>query len=148
MKKLIAILAACALPLAAAGCSDDDPANSVPDDVEAVVNDYIASWNNYDAEAFAALVTDDYMFIDDGFGAENTKDQQMSDMPLLDAAGWHADVIGDMIAADDGTYYVAVTNSLTTTNGGEAEQGISVVTVVDEGGVLLVQKHTYTGARP
>ena len=147
MKNRIAILAAIALPFTMIGCSDDDPANAIPDDVQSVVDAYSASWNEYDAEAFNAVVTDDYMFINSVTGADATKAAQAGGMAMLESMSWNAEQdVGDGIAAADGPWYVAVSNTLTTTN--SYAEGISVLTTVDDGGVLKVSEHIYTGTQP
>lgn len=146
MRTQIAILAACALPLAMIGCSDDDSANAIPDDVQSVVDAYSASWNEYDAEAFNAVVTDDYMFINSVTGADATKEAQAGGMSMLESTSWNAESLGDGIAAADGPWYVAISNTLTTTNSNA--EGISVLTIVDDGGVLKVSEHIYTGTQP
>ena len=147
MRTPIAILAACVLSLTMAGCSDDDAANAIPGDVKAVVDAYSASWNDYDAEAFNAVVTDDYMFINTTVGRETTKEQQAASMDTLERVNWNAEQVGDGISAGDGPWFVAISNALTGTNS-DGAAGISVVTVVDDGGVLKVLEHIYTGTQP
>lgn len=147
MRTPIAILAACVLSLTMAGCSDDDAANAIPGDVKAVVDAYSASWNDYDAEAFNAVVTDDYMFINTTVDRETTKEQQAGSMAMLESGNWNAEQVGDGISAGDGPWFVSVSNALTATNS-DGAAGISVLTVVDDGGVLKVLEHIYTGTQP
>jgi len=147
MRTPIAILAACVLSLTMVGCSDDDAANAIPDDVKAVVDAYSASWNDYDAEAFNAVVTDDYMFINTTVDRETTKEQQAASMEMLESGNWNAEQVGDGISAGEGPWFVSISNALTATNS-DGAAGISVLTVVDDGGVLKVLEHIYTGTQP
>ena len=144
MKHRIALLAtAVALPFSMLACSDDEPANAVPDDVQAVVDEYQASWNDYDSEAFLELVTDDYVFINGNTETEREAQADIIGDGTLSGSGWSAEAIGDPIAAGDGPYQVAMTNHLEWRNSPDGEDGISTVTVVDDDGELKVSEHVW-----
>lgn len=138
-----ALLTVGVLPLTQLGCSNDEPENAVPDDVWSVVEDYSAAWNDYDGAVFLATVTDDYVFV--AGESEVDRDSQAGYIGegSLANSGWSAAVIGDPIVAGDGPYDVAITN-LVTMNG-TATEGLSMVTVVDDGGEMKVAEHIWMG---
>jgi hypothetical protein len=143
MKNRIPLLAAVVgLPFVSLACSDDEPANAVPDDVGSVVQEYAASWNDYDSEAFLELVTADYVFISEGSETDREAQAGIIGDGALSTIGFFVEDVGDSIAIGDGPYYVASTQTLDT-DGGTVE-GISTVTVVDDGGELKVSEHIWT----
>jgi hypothetical protein len=149
MKNRTALLAATiALPFSMIACSDDKPANAVPDDVSSVVEAYTASWNDYDSDAFLAVVTDDYVFVNNGTETDDATQASFIGGGGLESMDWSADEVGDSIVAGDGPYYVATTNTLTTSGSPEGVEGLSTLTVVDDGGELKVSEHTYVGENP
>jgi hypothetical protein len=145
--RAVLIAATIALPFSMIACSDDEPANAVPDDVSSVVEAYTASWNDYDSDAFLAVVTDDYVFVNNGTETDVETQANIID-GTLSSANWSADQVGDSIVAGDGPYHVAVTNILTTSGSPEGVEGLSTVTVVDDGGDLKVSEHIYVGENP
>ena len=138
-----ALLTAGLLPFTQLACSDDEPANAVPDDVWTVVEQYTAAWNDYDDGAFLEHVTEDYVFITDTSESDRDAQAEVIGAGSLSGMGWSAEVIGDPIVAGDGPYDVAVTNRVTM-NGIETD-GLSMVTVVDDDGELKVAEHIWTG---
>lgn len=137
----IMLAAAVALPFASLACSDDEPANAVPDEVWSVVQEYADSWNDYDGEAFLELVTADYVFVDDGTETDRDAQADFIGNGALSAMGFVAEDIGDPIAVGDGPYLVATTQALDMS--GQTTEGISTVTVVDDGGELKVSEHIW-----
>ena len=87
------------------------------------------------------LVTDDYVFINGSAETEREGQADIIGNGTLSGSGWSAQVIGDPIAAGDGQYQVAMTNHLETRNSIDGEDGISPVTVVDDGGELKASEH-------
>ena len=137
------LLAAGVLPFTQLACSDDEPANAVPDDVWSVVEQYTAAWNDYDDGAFLEHVTEDYVFVAGNTEVDSETQAGYIGEGSLANSGWSAEVIGDPIVAGDGPYDVAVTN-LVTMNGTPTE-GLSLVTVVDDDGELKVAEHIWMG---
>ena len=148
MKHRIAVLAAAlALPFSMMACSDDEPANAVPDDVWTVVEDYRQAWNDYDSEAFLGLVTENYHFVMNGTETD-AQTQAGYISGTMQSTEWEGTNVGDSIVAGDGPYYVAVTNRLTTAATPDGVEGLSTITVVDDDGVLKVSEHVYEGGTP
>lgn len=137
------LLAAGVLPFTQLACSDDEPANAVPDDVWTLIEDYTAAWNDYDDGAFLDHVTEDYVFVTDTSESDREAQAEVIGAGTLSGMSWSAEVIGDPIVAGDGPYDVAVTNRITM-NGIETD-GLSMVTVVDDDGELKVAEHIWTG---
>ena len=50
------------------------------------------------------------------------------------SGGYSSDQVGDSIVAGNGPYYVAVTNTITTSGSPKGVEGLSTLTVVDDGG--------------
>lgn len=137
------LLAAGVLPFTQLACSDDEPANAVPDDVWTLIEDYSAAWNDYDGVAFLETVTEDYVFVAGNTEVDSETQAGYIGEGSLANSGWSAEVIGDPIVAGDGPYDVAMTN-LVTMNGTPTE-GLSLVTVVDDDGELKVAEHIWMG---
>lgn len=148
MKNRISVLAAViALPFSMVACSSDD-ATTVPSEVQSAVDSYLASWNEYDADAFRAVVTDDYVFTNSNTGATADVDAQATVIDgTLEGIGWNAEDV-DLLVAGDGPYYVAVLNTLTSNSSPDGVDGMSTVTIIDDGGELKVSEHIYVGPTP
>jgi hypothetical protein len=58
---------------------------------------------------------------------------------------WHVTPVGEPTMAGDGPWYVSQVNSVDDTTFGDPVEGISVLTIVDDGGVLRVSNHTFFG---
>lgn len=119
--------------------------SSVTGEVQTLLDDYTAAWNDHDGEAFLALVTDDYTF---------TSEEMFTGQPLTTTAAGQAmligamgdfdiEVIGQPIMTGDGPWLVAQANRVTTES--TEQDGISNFVVVDEGGTLLVASHIWSG---
>lgn len=115
-----------------------DTDTSVTGEIQSLLDDYTAAWNDYDSEAFLALVSDDYTF--DGTGV----DAMASRISQLGGLDWNVEVIGDPIMAGDGPFYfVAQVNHVTNVIGDE--DGVSLFTIVESDGSYLISEHVFTG---
>ncbi len=113
-------------------------------EIQQLLDDYEAAWNDYDGAAFLALVTDGY-----GFEISGTTTGAATQALYIDNMGstsWHVTQVGDAISAGDGPYYVALVDNLTAVDYPvDGVDGVSIVTVVDDGGTLKVDHHVFIG---
>ena len=122
------------------------PATAPSDDIAQLLDDYTDAWNSYDGDAFLQLTTSDYTFVTEQGTA--TAAEQASEINLLGNYGWHATQVGERLMAGDGPWYVTqvdLVENATSNLGAGSTEGISVVTIVDDGGVLRVANHTFFG---
>ncbi len=118
------------------------PETALSDDVAQVWDDYQDAWNDYDGDAFLQLVTPDYTFVTE----QGTTDgpDQATEIDNLGLFGWNVTPIGERIMAGDGPWYVTQMNRVEMA-GPTTVEGLTVLTIVEDGGVLRVQNHTFFG---
>lgn len=114
-------------------------------EIQQLSDDYRASWNEYDGNAFLGYVTDDYGFQVLG-DSPTSATAQASFIGMSSGSNWNAAPVGEPIVAGDGPWYVATVDHLTADGYPEdGVDGVSVVKIVDEGGTLKVAHHTFIG---
>jgi hypothetical protein len=119
------------------------PDTALSDDVAQVWGDYVDAWNDYDSDAFLALVTPDYTFVTGQSTTDaETQAQSIADMGRFD---WHVTTVGEPTMAGNGPWYVSQVNRVEQSNWPEPVEGISVLTIVEVDGVLQVSNHTFFG---
>lgn len=113
------------------------------DDIAQLWDDYTAAWNNSDADAFLELTTPDYTFVTEQ--GTTTVDDQADVINRLGAYGWNVTPVGDEAMAGDGPWYVSQVNLVDYSPSAAPVEGLSVLTIVDDDGVLRVSNHTFFG---
>jgi uncharacterized protein HemX len=118
---------------------------AVTDDVQQLLDDYYDAWNDHDGDAYLELMTDNARHVT-GLG-ETSAAQQAAYIDNLDTYNWHVEPIGDAVMSGDGRpWYVAQVNLLTSnTYPDEGYEGMSVLTIIDDGGTLRISRHVYNG---
>lgn len=119
------------------------PDTALSDDVAQVWDDYLDAWNDYDGDAFLDVTTDDFTFVTED--ATTTADNQAIYINRLGAYDWQVTPVGERVMAGDGPWFVSQVNRVEQSNWSEPVEGISVLTIVDDGGVLRVANHTFFG---
>lgn len=119
------------------------PETAPTDDVAQLWDDYSDAWNNYDGDAFLQLVTSDYTFVTEG-GA-TTAAAQAAYIDRMGSYDWHVTPLGEPVMAGDGPWFVSQVNRVEDNTMSEPLEGISVMTIVDDDGVLRVANHTFFG---
>jgi hypothetical protein len=119
------------------------PETALSDDVAQLWDDYTDAWNNYDGAAFLALVTPDYTFVTEVGSTDAAL--QATYINRLGTYDWHASSIGERVMAGDGPWYVSQVNRVEQSTWPDPVEGISVLTIIDDGGVLRVTNHTFFG---
>ena len=127
-----------------AGCDGgDEGSTALSSEVQELVDEYAQTWNDNDGDAFLALVTDDYRFV------SLIQDQDAEAMAADISAGQYSSTIGqvgDGIMTGDGPYYYgSIVNELVGPEDDDRITGISTFVVLDDGGVLKIAQHAYTG---
>lgn len=114
-------------------------------EIQALLDDYSEAWNDYDGTRFLELVTGDFEFQQAGRAVSNAEQQAV----LLEGGStldWAVEEVGEPIMHGDGPWYVAQANLITTRIAPvDGYEGLSIFTIVEEDGVLLVRRHTYLG---
>jgi len=146
----VIVLAAALMGLGAWAVYDQTTApETVPEEIQTLIDDYLDAFNNYDGEAFLELVTTDYA--QDMASHPISLVQQAAEavemMKGMKERDWQETQIGEPMMIGDGPWFVSVAERHTATSGygpGGAN-GISTFTIVDDGGSLKVARHTYVG---
>lgn len=124
--------------------STQTPETNPSGDVTQLLDDYRSAWNNHDGDAFLALVTDDYVF-DSGTGNSDATETAAT-ITSMETVNWNAEPVGDAIMAGSGPWYESTVDLLTADNyPSDGIDGISTVTIVDDGGTLKVSQHVFFG---
>jgi hypothetical protein len=121
---------------------------AVNEEIQALLDDYLATWNNQDGEAFLELVTDSYTLHMAGGEVSISQQAEEARLTLEDLEGrdWREVVIGEPIMTGRGPWFVSLVEHFTAPGyGPEGADGISTFTIVDDGGTLKVARHAYVG---
>ena len=119
------------------------PATAPSDDIAQVWDDYTDAWNNYDGDAFLEITTDDYTFVSEmGTASATSQAASINGMGRYD---WQVTPVGERVMAGDGPWFVTQVDRVEDSTMTEPVEGISVMTIVDDGGVLRVANHTFYG---
>jgi hypothetical protein len=117
------------------------PGTAPSDDVAQVWDDYTEAWDNSDGDAFLQLTTSDYTFVTEQ--GTNTAAAQANAINML-GPSWSVTPIGERTMAGDGPWYVSQVNLVEGVSFAPVE-GVSVLTIVDDDGVLRVSNHVFFG---
>ena len=121
---------------------------AVTGEIQSVVDDYLATWNSVDAEAFLELVTTNYVLHMTGSSVSITQGAEEASEMLegLEGREWKETPIGEPIMTGDGPWFVSLVEHFSAPDyGPEGADGVSTFTIVDDGGALKVSRHTYVG---
>lgn len=116
---------------------------AVTDEIAQLLDDYHDAWNTWDGDAYLELMTGDG--VHRTAGGTSTAAQQARLIDGLERYDWHVEAIGGPIMTGDGPWYVAQANLLTATSYPDGHPGMSILTVVDDGGALRIAEHVYIG---
>jgi hypothetical protein len=109
-----------------------------------LVEDYEAAWMEADGEAFVALVTDDYTFEWDG---------RSMGVPSMRASiavddGFEVETTSEVWSSDGSTHYVSLAETVSSDSGvpgPDGMDGISTLTIVEDGDGYLIAQHVWFG---
>ncbi len=140
---LTAVVVAVLMATGTAGCDDgDERSTALSSEVQELVDAYTQTWNDDDGDAFLALVTDDYRFV--SLLGDQDAEATAADISSPQASSTIGQV-GDGIMTGDGPYYGSIVNEFVGPEDDDRWTGISTFVVVDDGGVLKIAQHAYTG---
>ncbi len=132
--------------------SGDDSPKEVPDDVQALLDDFVIANETYDYEAFQTLVTDNFrrpLYEGDpteGPGYRNIMRTQDFDFFEEEEPEWEIDQVGDAIVQGDGPWYISVAQNWEKhTMDIRIEAVYTYVVIVDTDGVLRIDDGYWAG---
>lgn len=116
---------------------------AVTADIQQLLDDYSAAWNDYDGDAFSALVTENYHFVM-GSDSSSAVVQAGYISNALEPGNWHVEQTGDAMMVGDGPWLVAAPNTVTGDGYDvDGQVGFSLMTIMDVDGTLLIARHEY-----
>ena len=124
------------------------PETAVTEEIQTLVDDYMATWNNQDGEAFLELITADYVLhmTSGSVSMSEHAEEARWTLEALEGREWSETVIGEPIMTGPGPWFVSLVEHFTAPGyGPEGADGVSTLTIVDDGGTLKVARHTYVG---
>lgn len=117
-------------------------------EAQATVDAYMDAWNNYDAETFAQLVTEDFVFEAEASSGDATTTS--ASFEYAEQGNWAVETIGEEIwHGDDPTLYMSTAHFLTADfYPEEGIKAISTITIAKEGDTYLIARHVVFGELP
>jgi hypothetical protein len=113
---------------------------AVTGEIETLLDQYTTAWNEYDGEAFLALVTGSY--VQEYAGSITSAQDVAAAIVANEASHLQVQRIGEPIMYGDGpNHYVAQANRLTYES--NELDGISLFTIVEQNGVNLISRHLF-----
>jgi len=141
--------------------ADDDSGTAVPDEVEQVLDDFVASINSEDYEALLAVTTDDFVRPEYWTRNDGVTEPLRSVITLEDFEDYYKEPqdyvvtnIGDPLINGDGPWFVSLAQRWETPTvpgfSGAADYYDVVYTfsIVDDDGTLKVDEGYWTGVGP
>jgi hypothetical protein len=133
------------------------PESAVSAEIDQLFEDYIAAFNAYDVDAVRAVITEGYMLYEGGsFHSEFTVSSPISqEYPATwvlaavqteyPALKFHWERVGEPIMSGDGPWLVAqvVRSTSKDPQYPNGVEGISILTIVDEDGMLKVARDVF-----
>lgn len=135
-----------------AACSSQPAAETaVTEEIQVLIDEYVAAFNGYNGEAFLELVTDSYTLDMVGAHDELAQDAEVT-ARMIDSNEqyeWNVAVVGERMMSGNDSWprYVSEVEHFTASSGygPEGADGISTFTIVDDGGTLKIARHDYVG---
>lgn len=130
-----------------------DADSAVPEDIEALIDDYLEAWEQRDEEAMTSLVTLDFVVneyyyersIDRVFRTEVISDdlEGVLNVGFSPSREWTTEQVGDPIIVGDGPWFVAIGENwiLDTWRA----DGMAHYVIVQENGELKIANHYWAG---
>ena len=132
---------------------------SVPGDIQALIDDYVTAYQERDADALEALVTDDYMLTEIIYaaGRDIANPDEVSLTYNVDKRmvalrnefeyreDWSIEQSGTPIVSGDGAWVVSVEETWTDAPANIQLTGVATYVVMDDDGKLKIDKHYWAG---
>jgi hypothetical protein len=112
-------------------------------EINALLEDYRTAWNEYDYEAFLALVTDDFVHEYAGFSSD--AQATAADIESAEAFENNIETVGDPVMSGEGPEYYVAQADVLTSEGETALEGISIFTIVQDGDTYKIRHHVFVG---
>ena len=152
MKKLSSMLVVLlAVLFLIAGCSSDDGAADEPnrfDEIDALIEAYLASWETKDEEALRASVADtfvinEYVYRPGGTLSYSVNDDADGVVAIGFGYDWQNETVGESLVTGDGPWTVA-RRELWQEQANQYD-GIATYVVIDDGETLKIANHYWAG---
>lgn len=138
--------------LCAACSAKPEAETAATEEIQALIDDYLAAFNSYDGDAFLELVTDNYVLDMVGITGNVAQDADETAQMIesLEEHEWNVALVGEtmMTGNDSWPRYVSEVEHFTAAPPGygpEGADGISTFTIVDDEGTLRIARHDYVG---
>ncbi|MFN2122971.1 MAG: hypothetical protein ACK2UP_05660 [Candidatus Promineifilaceae bacterium] len=129
---------------------------TIPPKLEQVIEDYITAYNEYDTEAFQAVITDGYMLYEgDSYSTSNVSNPVCNGFDAEEMSTYiegynmrrvyQFELIGEPIVTGDGPWIVSQVIHVSAIDYPSGLSGISTFTIVDEGGIFKVTRDVFVG---
>lgn len=153
----LAVVVAVAALINACGATDApataDLETAASPEIDQVVGDYFAAFNDYDADALRPLITDGYVLYEGDYSDRSVSTRVCNptgaETQLGYVAGYNKgreyqfERLGETIMSGSGPWLVAQVIRWTSKDYPHGVDGISTLTIVDEGGTLKVARDIY-----
>ncbi len=133
------------------------PSSALTPEIEQLLDDYLLAWENQDASALRATVTEDYLLNEyiyevgeDGVSmVERVEDDVRGVITLGFLFEWQTEQVGEAIVTGDGPWFVSVGENWVTPKGWffTRYDGMASYVIVDDGGTLKIANHSWAGLR-
>lgn len=122
-----------------------DTALAPPAEMDQLIDDYIAAWNDHDGEAFMETTRAGYTF--NSGGVTYDRDGQLANIEgILPQRDWHVELLDDPLVVGDGPWYHVSFPVEITENLFDATHGVNILTLIESDGGYLVTQHTFSGS--
>lgn len=108
-------------------------------EIRALVDDYIAAWNEPNGEAFLALTTDNYSL--EYGGVVERAESIARDLSSIEPGDFVFEARGEPLMSGDGPLYFVAQAGYLTERGFSPQNVINVYTVVETDGEFLISHH-------
>lgn len=122
------------------------------DEIEALIEAYLASWETKDEQALRALVADNFIVNEDIYSPQLFREQVRSDADELVRVGfdhdyWQNEIVGEPVVTGDGPWTVAYRELWQQPNPYLLDGIATYVVIVDDDGALKILNHTWVGIK-
>ena len=140
---------------AASSCSSSDSGSELPEGAQAVIDEYLATWQERDIDGWIATVTDDYIYHGHLFnhGSRGEYPGGSVDWGVRERATniefknpQVAEWIGDKLVVGDGPWVVSVRENWVDATVEIRFDGVGTYVIVEQDdGTMKINSHTYAG---
>jgi hypothetical protein len=122
------------------------------DEIEALIEAYLASWETKDEEALRASVADNFIVNEDIYSLQGRLEHIRDDADGVVSVGfdhdyWQTEIVGEPVVTGDGPWTVAYRELWQQSNPYLLDGIATYVVIVDDDGALKILNHTWVGIK-